>query len=456
MPWACCWAQLGGTGTAVGGTTTPAGARSLPVLSLERWFGSLTLSPPAIPAGEVPAGIWALLGGIGALAVIVLAVQGPRRAIVQFGDIPGHLALWDAAVRRVRRSVRLLMVVVGVSVISWTAAQTLRYAGPAGRDDLALLLKDRRVVDVAWAQGALAALTPLRDVVGLGLMIPMLLGAAFVLFQYSTFRWSAIRPDPSIRLQATRWATIGWGVTALYAIYRFVGLVSSGFSDRPLGGCTMVEALLVPIVMALADGVLVAWVLVELRHGGEAGDDRLDVTGVVLTIPAAIAGCLLTFPARYLATGVALGSDYLPLSVLAIPGAATFLRWELGWGLMAWQAAGLVFAGWLGAAAWSRPGGAGVARDFARLLANDGARVVVALAAAGLAAGVLSAAAYAVVLSLPGASWVLGAADSYAHYATLPVGLVLLGALVELGGRSAATAPKAAEPKSDALVELAD
>ena len=36
------------------------------------------------------------------------------------------------------------------------------------------------------------------------------------------------------------------------------------------------------------------------------------------------------------------------------------------------------------------------------------------------------------VLSLPIQTWVLGAADSYAHYATLPVGLLLTAGLVEL------------------------
>ena len=55
---------------------------------------------------------------------------------------------------------------------------------------------------------------------------------------------------------------------------------------------------------------------------------------------------------------------------------------------------------------------------------------------AGVAAGLLAAAAYAVVLLLPAQSWVLAAADSYAHFATLPVGLWTLAALIELAERS--------------------
>jgi hypothetical protein len=41
-----------------------------------------------------------------------------------------------------------------------------------------------------------------------------------------------------------------------------------------------------------------------------------------------------------------------------------------------------------------------------------------------------------VLLSLPEQTWVLNAADSYAHYATLAVGLVTLSALIELAERS--------------------
>ena len=54
----------------------------------------------------------------------------------------------------------------------------------------------------------------------------------------------------------------------------------------------------------------------------------------------------------------------------------------------------------------------------------------------GMAAGAASWAAYLLVLSLPTSTWCLAAADSYAHYGTLPVGLILLAALVELGERS--------------------
>jgi hypothetical protein len=62
---------------------------------------------------------------------------------------------------------------------------------------------------------------------------------------------------------------------------------------------------------------------------------------------------------------------------------------------------------------------------------------------AAVAAGMVSAAAYAILLLLPAQSWVLNAADSYAHFATLPVGLWALSALIELGRRSLPTATPA-------------
>jgi len=37
---------------------------------------------------------------------------------------------------------------------------------------------------------------------------------------------------------------------------------------------------------------------------------------------------------------------------------------------------------------------------------------------------------------MPASTWILNAADSYAHYLSLPIGLWTLAALIELGERS--------------------
>ncbi|WP_435011248.1 hypothetical protein P12x_002555 [Tundrisphaera lichenicola] len=429
------------------------------VLAFRRWSGSLTLSPPEAVNSPFSPGLWAWLIGLGALLVLALAFQGPGRALGQLLDIPGHARLLASAIGRVRRSGRLLGLAVGISVLAWTTSQSLNYNVATGRDDQLLLTKGRRLVDVALNQGELAALTPLRDVVMLGLMIPLLVGAAVVLFQFSTDRWgSAIRPAWSVRRRSSLWSTVGWGATALYALYRFVGMVT-GNADLPLGGCIIVEAGVIPALMVLSDAVLVAWVLVELRNAG-LGDQEgepLDVVGVTLVIPAAALACLLAFPARYVAAAFWLVvANHLPNPPSPGSPAALYLRWQLGWGLIDLQAAALVAVGMLGVVAWSRGTPRDALRGYFRMLAAEGGHLVAALALGGLAAGGISALAYMLVLSLPYSTWALSAADSYAHYGTLPVGLILLAALVELGERSLPMAMLArAESVSDEAPEIA-
>jgi hypothetical protein len=433
------WAQVS---TSFSAAPSPGGAPSpallLASLALRRWCGSLTLSLPDPTTGPISAGLWAWLIGLVALLGLAVIMQGPARAIGQLVDVPGHARLLAAALGRFRRSGRLLAVAVGASVLAWTTSQTFSYGVATGRDDELLLIKGRRLTDVALNQGYLAAMTPARDVVGLGLVIPLLVAASVVLFQFSTDRWGAgIRPPASVRRRSSRWATIGWGSTALAALYRFVSLVT-GNAELPMGGCVIVEAAVLPALMALADGVLVAWVLVELRNAGLGDNERdaFDVVGVTLLVPAAALACVLAYPARYLGTAAWLSLVNLPANYATGTWLGSYLRWQLGWGLIYLQGAAVVVAGLFGAVAWSRGTPGDALKGYLRMLASEGGHLVVALAAGGLAAGVLSAVAYVVVLSLPSSTWALNAADSYAHYATLPVGLVLTAALIELGERS--------------------
>jgi hypothetical protein len=388
--------------------------------------------------GPISAGLWAWLLGLAALLVLAVFSQGPTRAIGQLLDLPGHARLLAVAIDRFRRSGRLLAVTVGVTVVAWTASQTASYAVQTGRDDELLLVKGRHLTDVGLNQGYLAAMTPARDVVGLGLAIPLLVVASVVLFQFSTDRWgSGVRPPISIRRRSSRWATIGWGSTALYALYRFVSLVT-GNADLPMGGCIILEAAVLPMLMALADGVLVAWVLVELRNAGlgDAERDSFDVVGVTILIPSAALACVLAYPSRYVGTAAWLSLVNLPGAYTSGTWVGSYLSWQLGWGLVYLQGAAVVAAGLFGAVAWSRGTLADTLRGYFRLLSSEGGHLVATLAAGGLAAGALSTAAYVIVLSLPASTWALSAADSYAHYATLPVGLILMAALIELGERS--------------------
>lgn len=442
------WAQITApTLTGSGGLAPPSQSLLLSLLAIRRWFGSLTLSRPDASLGPVSAGLWVWLLGLGALLLVAMLAQGPGRAIGQLLDLKGHARLLAAAVERVRRSGRLLVVVVGSAVVAWTASQGITYSSATGRDDELILIKGRRLVDVALDQGYLAALTPLRDVVGLGLVIPLLIAASVALFQFSTDRWgTGVRPPLPVRRRSAKWATIGWGVTALYALYRFVSLVT-GNAELPMGGCVILEAAILPALMALSDGVLVAWALVELRNAGLGGTegDALDPLGVTLAIPSAALACVLAYPARYVGTAAWLSLVNLPTGLAAGTVMATYLKWQLGWGLVYLQGAAVVVAGLFGAVAWSRGSFGESLAGYWRMLAGEGGRLVAALAAGGLAAGVSSALAYGLVLSLPTSTWALHAADSYAHYATLPIGLILTAALIDLGERTLPTASAVGE-----------
>src|SRR5207253_3381492 len=85
------WAQAAGSSS-----------NALPILALRRWCSSLTLSSPD-PAPR-PFGIWALLLGLAALFFSALVVQGPRRAVEQLIDVPGHARLLGLALGRLRRA----------------------------------------------------------------------------------------------------------------------------------------------------------------------------------------------------------------------------------------------------------------------------------------------------------------------------------------------------------------
>ncbi len=455
------WAQAGAPGgPGVPGAPGAPGSGpvgSLLVIALRRWCGSLTLSPPGA-AGLVSYGALAWLIGLGLLLLVAILAQGPGTAIGQVFDVAGHSRLLGAALARFRRSGRLLGIAVSATVVAWTASQLFNYSVPSGRDDMLLLTKGRRLMDVALGQGGLAALTPLRDVVGLGLEIPLLIAAAVVLFQFSTDRWgTGVRPSLSVRRRSSRssrWSTVGWGITAMAALYRFVGLLA-GSGDLPLGGCLFPEAIVVPTLMTLSDGVIVAWVLVELRSAGMGSLDNetTDVGGGVLLIPAAALACFLAFPARYLAAAGVLTSYHLPPGPNGAAQVSAFIRWLLGWGLIDIQAGALVFAGIFGAVAWSRGTLGDALRGYGRLLRAEGGHVVAAIALGGLVVGGFSALAYFVVLALPASTWALAAADSYAHYATLPVGLLLTAALVELGERSLPVATLAVKPPAEQPAE---
>jgi hypothetical protein len=331
----------------------------------------------------------------------------------------------------------VVAVTVGMTVLAWTAGQIRTYHHEQGRADLLLLTKLRSLAELSLEQGILAGLTPLRDVFSLGDNLPLLVVATVLLFRDSAERWAAAHaPGASARSRRPGWKSALWVGTGLYLFYRLVSLASDT-GDLPLGGCGGLEVLGVPLLMTLSDGIVLAWILVELRNAslGETGNEVLAMDQAIALMPGAALACLAGLPARAWATLVLLSSLYLP-SPVGTTWLGRLLRWQLSWGLADVQGAALVVAGLSGAVAWSRGTLSGAVRGYVRLLAAEGGHLVAALMLAGLAAGSLTAVAYLLVLALPPQTWVLAAADSYAHYATLPIGLLLLAAFVELGERA--------------------
>jgi hypothetical protein len=413
-------------------------ASAMALLALRRWCSSLTLfSPQTSPSFY---GLWSFLAALAVLLILVVFCQGPVGALKQIFDLPAHINLVKRSTRRVWRAGRLVAAAIGFTVLAWTGSQALVFERDSGKTDLQLLTKTRSLGEIAIEHGIFAGLTPLRDLAGLGDNLPLLIIAATLVFRVSfeptAARFGAPPGDTNPPESATGWTTLIWGSMSLYAIYRVVCKTVGNF-DLPMGGCLFIEVLLVPFIMLVSDGALLAWALSELRNAGfeERGEDRLNARLAIALLPAAALACALAVPGRYVATTVWLCNAHLSTSVSAT-AIGRYIRWQLGWGLTDFQAASLVFLGFAGAVAWSRGTLRGTARGYLRLLSAEGGHLIVAIAMAGIAAATLTAAAYAVVLLLPAQTWVLNAADSYAHFASLPVGLWLLAAFVDLGERS--------------------
>jgi hypothetical protein len=421
------------------------------LLALRRWCSGLTLCSPA--AEPDLTGLWSWLLGLAALLLLATVFQGPVLALRQLFDGVGLVRLLVAALERLRRSGRMVALAVGATVVAWTVSQTLRFNDAQGRDDVLLLTKARSLGELALEQGVLAALTPVRDLYGLGDNVLLLFLASAVLFRALSERPDPHRVDrvggrligagPGSRIAtrpASRWAHLAWGATALYLLYR-LGLRVAGTTELPIGYCVPIEAVVIPLLMVTSDGVMLAWILVELRSVslGDQGNDSLDPHAVVALVPGAILACLLALPSRYMATSILLGYSFLPPQMIATPMGSLF-RWQLSAGLAEVQGLALLSLGLAGAVAWSRGTVVSAMRGYRQVLAAAGGRLVALLVVCGLAAGGGAALAYVLVLSLPASTWVLAAADGYAHYATLPVGFVVLAALVELGERALPTA----------------
>lgn len=486
---------------------------------LRRWLVTQTLSgPDSVESLRWGVACWA--GGLLALLLLAIAAQGPRRALGQLLDAKGLADLIAGAGARLRRSGRLLVVLSAALVLSWTGAQTLAFfrdarvissaeqntlvppptpavatksamgtavrttALPPSQDELAEAAEQAVVEDVvaqsarakastklggpgarAREQAVLAAMGPWGSLCGLADLTALLILAGLLMFQFSSDQSGRRRNLADLKVGSR--SMVAWSGALLYALARIVAL-AAGREGLPLRGCIPGEGLLIPMAMLVADGFLLAWVLVELRDAGLAGPDGApaDPGGVALLLPAAVACCFLMLPGR--AVGTAIWQWQAPpkpapedvgYSVtypgMAAPAPASLVApkvpppliatEDLLRGLVAAQGVGVVFCGLLGAAAWGRGGIFGLFPNYWRLLKGQGGRLVALAVAAGAGAGALAWLANWAMLSLPPHPWTLFAADAYSRYGAAAVALAFAAGAIELGSRvlpRAALAPR--------------
>jgi len=417
------------------------GERSLSLLALRRWYSSLTLT-----SGEPSPSwfaIWPLALGLVGLLGAASWFQGPKQTISQFFDLVGHVRLMESAVQRLWRSGRLLAVIIGFTVLSWTLGQMLTFAMVGGREDLLALNRSRSLTELVLEHGLFAALTPLRDLVGTADHFLLLCLVVLLVFREASNSWSGDYVPLAHRTRVSsprRWSGLVCFAGVLYLLYRCLSLLI-GEVGLPLGGLLLVESVVVPGLMLVLDGALLGWILVELRNAsqGAGGRNSLGVRPALDVFPGAALACLAALPARYVATAFLLVSLDLPTSAGdTMLGRA--IRWQLSWGLADLQGIALVVTGLAGSAAWNGLTLRRTLRGYTRLLSVEGGRALALTMFATLASALWSGLAYLVVVPLPARAWVLPAADSYAHYGTLIIGLLVLAGWVELGERALAEA----------------
>jgi hypothetical protein len=419
----------------------------MPLLALRRWCSSATLcSPEAFPSLF---GLWAALWALLALFLIVVVVQGPKRAILQILDVPAHWSLFRAALGRLSRSPRLMAVLLGTAVLAWTGWELRGFSISERIEDLVVLLKNKSLAELGAEHAYLAALTPLRDLASLGDLWPLLVAATLVIFKLSADRWGMVPSDDAVLGVQTPppWTTAAWGAGFVYAMYRAIQIIKSP-DGLPIGGCMFLEALLIPLLMLAADALLLGWVLSEIARARPDQPDSTEGYSVLdglRLMPLAMLACAVALPVRYLAPALWLALPHLSMifGPTQVASVAAFLT---GNALIAIQAASLPALGLVGATAL----GPGCWTRFGRMLRTQGGHLLVWSASLSALIGAVSGLATWLVLSLPSQAWVLAAADSYAHLATFPLGLLLLSGLIELAHLAD---PKPATDPSDPVFD---
>ena len=152
----------------------------------------------------------------------------------------------------------------------------------------------------------------------------------------------------------------------------------------------------------------------------------------------------LVVPGRYFAHSLWLVwnsvVDLIATNGVAPQGVVEYVVWGLSWGILDMQAIAFPLIILTGAAAWGRGSVLETFRIASRMLGNSAATLFLITLFCGILNLISTAVISNVILSHPTEPWVLMSADSYCHYASLYVGLLLVACYVQLGEDALMTA----------------
>jgi hypothetical protein len=376
-----------------------------------------------------------VLGWLAVLGIIAGLLQGDwKKWLRGLVDIRGHFEQLGAGLEIMRRNKRPLWVILAAAVMGWTGWSLGVWQDTASKDELEAMLAvhDNSAMSFAAAHGLTAAIVPLRDLVGLGDLMPLLLGACVLLFartaelaQHLRFK---TRAAENARLKR-RIGTIWVGLIILAAYRALVFLVSPG--NAPLADCMFINVVAMPVLTLVADGVLLSWLLTEFGRGlvNRLDWEPDDSVAFVRNVPAGMLVCALANPGRYVLVACAIAESQFNASS-TWPAS----RWApILWGCTIAQVCGLAWFAFPAVVAVSRRGRLPDAfRSYVMLLRRAGGQVVGLTALAILLNLLALLPFYWIFGTMQRETWSLLGAASYGHYTTLIVGIILLAGTTQL------------------------
>jgi hypothetical protein len=371
-------------------------------------------------------------------ALLVLMLEGDwRKWLRGLVDIRAMLEQIGAGLEILRRNKRPLWVTLAAAVLGWTVWSLQVWTKSAHKDEVEQLLKlaDNSAARFAWKHAFANAIVPLRDLVCLGDLLPLVIAAGLMLFartaeiaQHLRLKTRAMENVKLKRQLGTIWVAL-----VVLIAYRVVGYTIDSPTAPMAGGCLFIDALALPIALLVADGLLLSWILTEYARGlcARFDWDASDTAAFARGIPASMIVCALANPGRYVVLACAMWEQQV-----STPGTTTWPAAK--WGPILWASAvgqvlGIVWFALPAVLVVQRRGGlADKFYAYLTLLRRAGGRVVGLTVLAVLLNLLVMLPFYWVFGTMQPETWSLVGAASYGHYATLLLGLVLLAGVTQL------------------------